>query len=300
MHKVTHRKKRLLLILHSVFWLVAGVLLHTLLPIPATSETETGGEVIAMVNHVEIRKNELNRLISQFKQKAGKKSVTLDEKKQLLKNLTIRQLILQSLEAQALRKQEPVIKKVTEFENSLVITQFIKKHVEKELSLTDGEFAGYYRDHKTRFRSDEKIEASVILLRTETDAAMVLGKLKKGEPFEDLAREYSIDLPSATKGGSLGTVAIGTVYPQVWRELKRLKPGEISKIIETKYGYNILLTNKILAPEITPFEEVKTEIRNILLREKREKAYDKMVKELEKNADLKIFENRLADTGGKE
>lgn len=300
MHTDTHQKKRLLLIFHSVFWLMAGVFLHTLLPMPATSETGNGEEVIAMVNHVEIRQNDLNRLISQFKQKAGKESVTLDEKKQLLKNLTIRQLILQSLEAQALRKEEPVVKKVTEYENHLVITQFIKKHVEKEISLTKGELAGYYRNHKTRFRSDEKIAASVILLRTETDAAMVLDKLQKGEIFEDMAKKYSIDLPSSKKGGSLGTVEIGSVYPQVWRELKRLKPGEISKIVETKYGYNILMTNKILAPEIKPFEEVQTEVRNALLREKREKAYDKLVKELEKNANLKIFENRLAETGGKD
>jgi parvulin-like peptidyl-prolyl isomerase len=267
---------------------------------PATSETGNESEVIAMVNHVEIKKNDLNRLISQFKQKAGKEHVTLDEKKQLLKNLTIRQLILQSLEAQALRKEEPVVKKVAEFENSLIITQFIKNNVGNGITLKKGELAEYYKDHKTRFRSDEKIEANVILLRTETDAAMVLGRLKKGEVFKDMAREFSIDLPSAKKGGNLGIIKIGTVYPQVWKELKRLNPGEISNIIETKYGYNILMTNKILAPEIKPFEEVKTEISNALLREKREKAYDEMVKKLEKNANLKIFENRLAETGGKE
>lgn len=299
MNKVTHHKKRLLLIIHSVLWLLAGLFLCTLLPLPATSETESNDvEVLAMVNHVKISKNDLNRLISQFKKQSGKESINLDEKKQLLKNLTIRQLILQSSEAQALKKEEPVVKKVTEFENSLVITRFIKQNVEKKISLTDGELTRYYQDHKPRFRSDVKIEASVILLRTETAATMVLEKLKKGESFEGMAKKYSIDLPSAKKGGSLGMVEIGTVYPEVWRELKKLNQGEISQIIETKYGYNILTVNKKLAPEIKPFQEVKTEIRDTILREKREKVYDEMVKELEKNADLKIFENRLAEIGG--
>ncbi len=296
MQKFTYKHHRFSPISHSVFWLFLGLLLHTLLPLPATSETEEQDpEILAMVNHVSINRAELDRLIYQFKQRTGKESITLNEKKLLLKHLTIRQLILQNPIAQALKKEEPVMKKVSEFENNLVITRFINEHVDKQIFLTKGELTRYYQDHKDSFISNVKIDASVILLRTQADAAMVLDKLKTGEPFQDLAREYSIDLPSAKKGGSLGIIDTGAVYPDVWKELSRLSQGAISKIIETEYGYNILRTNKILAPGIKPFQEVKTEIMTAILRKKKEQAYDEMVKELEKNADLKIFESRLAE-----
>jgi parvulin-like peptidyl-prolyl isomerase len=299
MHKIIYKKNGISTFFNCIFWLFLGVLLNTLLPLPATPETKGDDTILAKVNDVSITKTNLDRLIAQFKIKSGKESITLDEKKQLLKNLTIRQLILQTPAVRAMKKEEPVVKKVAEFENSLVISRFIKESVDKQVSLNHGELAGYYKNHKARFSSDIKIEASVILLRTKTDAAMVLEKLQKGEPFEEMARKNSIDLPSAQKGGSLGAVKIGTVYPEVWKELNKLKQGEISQIIETKYGYNILTVNKILAPEIKPFQEVKAEIRDALLREKREKVYDAMVKELEKSAVLKIFENRLAGIGAK-
>ncbi|MBI9088603.1 MAG: peptidylprolyl isomerase [Desulfobacterium sp.] len=294
MRKITDKHHRFLPISLSVFWLFLGLLLHTL---PATSETAEGdAEIIAMVNHVSIDKSELDRLIDQFKQRTGKESITLNEKKLLLKHLTIRHMILQSPIVQALKKEEYVIKKVAEFENSLVITRFINEHVERQIILTKGELTRYYQDHKSRFISTMKIDASVILLRTQTDAAMVLEKLKTGEPFQGLAKQYSIDLPSAKKGGSLGPIKMGSVYPEVWEALTGLTPGGISQIIETEYGYNILRANKIFTPEVKPFQEVKSEIRDAVVRDKREKAYDEMVNELEKNADLKIFESHLAET----
>lgn len=106
MHKVTFKHHRLLPIFHSVLWLFLGLFLHTLLPLSATSETdENDGEILAMVNHVSINKTELGRLIFEFKQRTGKESLTLNEKKLLLKHLTIRQMILQDPDAQALKKR---------------------------------------------------------------------------------------------------------------------------------------------------------------------------------------------------
>ncbi len=270
------------------------VFLLMLLPYPVLAEEPADDSILATVNTVPIHQSELNKIISQYKKKSGKKTVSLDEKKQMLKNLTIRQLILQSHDAQAMEKESAFINKVAEFKKSLIISQFIKRHVEKQTPITNEELNNYYQNKKAQFSSEIEIEASVILLRTENDAKKIMEKLSAKEPFDTLARDHSIDLPSAKKGGSLGKVTRGSVFPEVWKELQKLAEGDVSDIVETKYGFNILTVQKIHPPEIKPFEAVKKEIKNALLPQKRENAYDVMVKTLEKNADLTLFENRLA------
>ena len=84
------------------------------------------------------------------------------------------------------------------------------------------------------------------------------------------------------------------MFPQIWRVLVKLKEGEISDIVETEYGYNILTVTKIVSPEvISPFNEVKGEIKRSVLPRKRERVYDELVKELQSGAKIEIFEDRF-------
>ena len=103
-----------------------------------------------------------------------------------------------------------------------------------------------------------------------------------------------MDLPSAKKGGSLGVVKRGKVFPEIWRILIKLKEGEISDVIETKYGYNILTLDKVISPETTKsFEEVRKEIKKTILQRKRDKAFDEIAAILEEDAEIIIHEHRL-------
>ena len=72
-----------------------------------------------------------------------------------------------------------------------------------------------------------------------------------------------------------------------------LKVGEISDIVETRYGFHILTVDEIITTQYRPFEEVKESIRKGLLQQKEAKAFDEMAANLEKNAKIKIFEENL-------
>ena len=88
----------------------------------------------------------------------------------------------------------------------------------------------------------------------------------------------------------------GKVFPKIWRVLIKLKEGEVSDVIETKYGYNIVKVDKIISPEkIEPFEEVQSEIRRSLLPRKRDKVYDEMVEKLQSGAKIEVFEDRFLE-----
>ncbi|HNW88897.1 MAG TPA: peptidylprolyl isomerase [Bacteroidales bacterium] len=65
-------------------------------------------------------------------------------------------------------------------------------------------------------------------------------RVKKGEDFATLANLYSQDPGSMTKGGELGFVGRGELYPEFEAAAFSLKPGEVSPIVKTKKGYHII------------------------------------------------------------
>ena len=249
--------------------------------------------VVATVNGVQITESQLNPLIEEFRQRSQKTVVKPDDKNQILKGMIRRTLILQQKEASDLRKEKKIVERVKDFENGLVVATFLERHVGQKLTVTEEEIKEYYEKNLQRFSSPPKVKARHILLRDRKEAEKVLAKLKKGEDFSQLAKEYSIDLPMAKEGGAMGTIEKGKGLPELEKVLFVLKVGEISDIVETRYGFHILTVDEIITTQYRPFEEVKESIRKGLLQQKEAKAFDEMAANLEKNAKIKIFEENL-------
>jgi len=84
-----------------------------------------------------------------------------------------------------------------------------------------------------------KIKASHILVEKFSKAQELYEDLKAGEIFEQLARQYST-CSSKKKGGNLGEFAKGDMVPEFWNASTKLKIGEISQPVKSKFGYHII------------------------------------------------------------
>lgn len=84
------------------------------------------------------------------------------------------------------------------------------------------------------------IQASHILVRTETEAEEILAKLQAGDDFAKLARQYSIDEASKENGGDLGVFAKGDFMAAFDEAAFKLNPGETSGIVKSQIGYHII------------------------------------------------------------
>jgi peptidyl-prolyl cis-trans isomerase C len=249
--------------------------------------------IIATVNGLPIMKSELDNTISTYKKEAKKKEVSQEEEKQLVKNLIRRRLILQQDAVQSLKQDEYIIKKVKRHEDDLIIGQFLRDEVGGKLRVNDDEIRKYYQENRHKFSLPRKVQASHILLRTKEEAEKVLARLKKGEDFVQLAKDFSIDLPDALKGGSMGIIEKGKILPELDKVLFTLGEGEFSDVVGTIFGYHILKVDKVIPAGFRPFEQVKDDIKRVLIREKEADAYNALATRLEKGADIKIFENLL-------
>lgn len=248
--------------------------------------------VLATVNGVQITESELNPLIEEFRQRSQKTVVKPDEKNQILKGMIRRTLILQQKEAADLRKEKKIVTQVKNYENGLVVAAFLERHVGQQLTVTEEEIKEYYQKNLQKFSSSPKVKARHILLRDRKEAEKVLAKLKKGEDFSQLAKEHSIDLPMALEGGPMGTIEKGRSLPELEKVLFVLKVGEISDIVETRYGFHILTVEEIITTQYKPLDEVRENIRKGLLQQKEAKAFDEMASKLEEKAKIEIFEDK--------
>ncbi len=85
--------------------------------------------------------------------------------------------------------------------------------------------------------------------RALEEAREILEQLQEGEDFETLARRHSDDPGTRQQGGQLGWFRRGRMVPEFERVAYSLRPGEVSGIVETSFGFHIIKLDKIRGPE---------------------------------------------------
>jgi peptidyl-prolyl cis-trans isomerase D len=130
-----------------------------------------------------------------------------------------------------------------------------------------------YDQNKARYGTDEQRRASHILIVPESGdkaaakkkAEQVLAQVKaKPSDFEKLARENSKDPGSAAQGGDLGFFGKGMMVKPFEEAVFKMKPGEISDLVESDFGFHIIKLTEVKPAEVKPFEQVKGEIERDL------------------------------------
>ncbi|MCK9217775.1 MAG: peptidylprolyl isomerase [Firmicutes bacterium] len=169
---------------------------------------------------------------------------------------------------------------------SLVINK-LKEIITKDIDIADEEIEAYYTTHMDMFY---RIKASHILLETEDEAREILIRVNAGEDFNALAKEYSIDPSVKENNGDLGYFRHGEMVEPFEEAAFSLKPGEISNIVKSQYGFHII---KVEDKRIDNLEDVKDELKTVMLMEKKKTDFSIAFKELYDEAEVERFEKNL-------
>jgi len=185
----------------------------------------------------------------------------------------------------------------TVFNRTLSIQAFVEKDIAKSVVVTDAEVHDFYTGNKDKFESPEQAHARHILVAVDekadektrqaakAKADELLAQLKGGANFEDLAKKSS-DCPSASQGGDLGFFGHGQMVPEFDSAAFALKPGELSGVVTTKFGYHIIKLEEIKDASLVPELEAAPKIREYLTSQKTGAAVEQRLKALRDKAKI--------------
>jgi parvulin-like peptidyl-prolyl isomerase len=192
--------------------------------------------------------------------------------------------------------------------------QLLNAQIKGKINISDEEVKKYYDENKSKFVRPEAYHTRHILaaffppeaLRSQTMKELqknkeyfariaeekidkVIAELKKGADFKEVAKNKSDDESSRENGGDLDFIYKGVFDASFDEAAGKLKPGEISEKIKTRFGFHVLQLIETKPSETAPFDEMKPGIQKHLFMEEAKKQVASYVEGLRKKAKIENF-----------
>lgn len=176
----------------------------------------------------------------------------------------------------------------------MIIQKLIDKEVVNKIPVDEKEIEDYYKQNQKEFQQPAQFRARQIVVDTKEHADEILKKIKKGEDFAGLAKEYSLS-PDRIRGGDLGFFNIST-FPPVFTDIcSQLKIGGISNVVATDYGYQIFQLLDKRRPRKLSLNEVRNKIESMIREKKSETAFKEWFEKLKNEAHITINQKALEE-----
>src|SRR5262245_42358021 len=237
-----------------------------MLAVPATAQTagKKDDKVVAIVNGHEIKTSEVQMatddIIGQLPDLPPKLRYPF-----VVEYLVERHLLAQAAVKEGIADSEEYKRRLALYQAKALRDAYFAQTIVP--TVTEEEMKKAYDAESGKVAQTERVRARHILVATEQEAKQIRARLDKGEKFEDLAKQYSLD-GSKEYGGDLGYFTAPEMVPEFSKAAFALKPGEISQPVKTDMGWHIIKLEDRKVGGAQPYDQVKTAIRNILLRKK--------------------------------
>ncbi len=188
----------------------------------------------------------------------------------------------------------------SDIEQRMAVQDYVESEIAQSVTVSEEESIQYYDDHPEYFSQPEQVRASHILIvvkdwseLTQREEALrkikaIQQKLDDGEDFGALAREFS-DGPSSEQSGDLGFFGRGQMVKPFEDAAFDLQPGEMSGVVETTYGFHLILCTDRREEVKIPYKYMKERIDNYLKQTKVIDEVEVLLEKMRADATIEIF-----------
>jgi len=199
------------------------------------------------------------------------------------------------------KKDEPKDKEFREqARRNLLAESYLEERGLQKVRVPEEELKRFYRDNTGKFQVPEAVKVSHIMVAiaknaTQEEIAQAKAKAEKikeevlqgKKSFEELAKEHS-SVDSARKGGDLGYINPQFMPPEFDKVAFKLKPGEVSEVVKTKFGFHIIKAFDKKPGRTQEFAEVRGLLEKFLLSQYQDRKRAEIAMELRKDARIEV------------
>jgi len=182
-----------------------------------------------------------------------------------------------------------------ELRDGLLMEKVVRLAAYPRAVVSDADVLAEFENNQAEYDRPEQVRARQILVETEAEGDRLLGLLRSGEPFAEVARKYSLS-PDSEEGGDLGFFAKGEMPQEFDDTVFSLPVGRISDLVKSPYGFHIFLVEEKRQAKSLSLQEASGEIRTRLLRRAEEEVYQQWLQELRARAAININMALLAES----
>jgi peptidyl-prolyl cis-trans isomerase C len=203
---------------------------------------------------------------------------------------------------QALAQQHVTVDQIkSDAREELAIKKLVEDAIATKVAVKPEDVQTFYEKNPKSFQESERVRASHILItapktadaatkaQARAKAEAILKDVKAGKDFATLAKQNSQDPGSAANGGDLGFFQQGQMVGPFNDTAFSLKPGAVSNVVETDFGYHLIKVIEKQPGRTVPLDEVKPKIEQFLGAQNREKETGAFVNGLRAKGKVEVF-----------
>lgn len=274
----------------------------------STGNAQDADPVLGKLGDYLVRQSDMDRFIGYHpasEQKGIRESP--DRMLSLLRRMLEAKAVANIARQEKFHERPDVKEQLGYIEDDFLSREYLKKVVMAGVKVTEEEMREYYRENEESLAAPEQVRVRQILIRTSSSfteeekkktrerAQHVLDRLREGEDFIRAVSTYSEDPdPEVRKsGGDLGFFTRGQMIEVIEDAAFSLKPGEISDLIETPFGFHIIRLEEYVEPKPRSFQEVKDLIRIRMEQDLAAAKGEEFIREAVEKAEMQIATDRI-------
>lgn len=270
--------------------------------------------IAATINGEVLTKARLDELYERMGGEMRAKYDRAGGKKAFLDNYVGKRLLIQEALKSGFDKKPEIQQDMQAARDAVLFDRYVREVVAPSI-LDEKEVRAFYVEHKNEFKKDERVRARHIIASSDPGAVMnttgddartkeeALAKITRlaqqintgALSFQAAAIQYSEDA-SAAKGGDLGWFTRGMMVGPFEDAAFSLAKGKVSHVVETQFGYHLILIEDRQEAAPAPFEEVRADIKEQLLALKANEilaAVNRLTQELRSQSQIQVFAENL-------
>jgi peptidyl-prolyl cis-trans isomerase SurA len=180
-------------------------------------------------------------------------------------------------------------------------SRLVNREVKSKVVITEEEIKAYYEKNRDTYGGGKKYHLWNLLVKlprspspAEKQNAQSLledamAEIRKGRSFQEAAR-LATNESQGVLGSDLGFFRVEELTPQLREAVRRMKSGEVSPVVETDFGYQLIYVQEIEDAPARPLAEVEAEIQEVLYRQYVEDKFSSWLSDLRRRSHIRIME----------